>query len=102
MNKGLITMEKEKKKKLEKYKCKLYSTYSIQFWFDRRGARLTTTSNPSEGKELKDMTCIDMYLFGTYIANSKLLDKEDKKMLKVFCEKFLLQIELNKSLKSKH
>lgn len=86
-----------------KYKCKLYSTYSLQFWFDRRGTPcLTTTSNPSEEKELKDITFSDMNIFGMHVADSKLLDEEDKNMLEVFCKSFLSQIKSNKLLNLKH
>ena len=74
----------------KKYKSKSYAEYSLQFWFDRKGTpNLLETSNMRKGRELKDIGSWNMHLFGSRIAASKLLDKEDKKMFAEFCKAYL-------------
>ena len=61
------------------------ATYSIQFWFDYGTGMLTETSNPKKGQELKMMGIHNMGIFARKIAESELLDDEDKKVLRHFC-----------------
>ena len=73
--------------KNKKYPRK-YATYSLQFWFDFGTGMVTETSNPKKGQELKTMGYANMDIFAQKIAESDLLDNEDKKTLRYFCKMF--------------
>ncbi|MFA6550887.1 MAG: hypothetical protein WCT36_06085 [Candidatus Gracilibacteria bacterium] len=64
------------------------ATYSIQFWFEHGTGMVTETNNPKKGQELKTMGLFNMDIFARKIAESDLLDNEDKKVLRYFCKKF--------------
>ena len=62
--------------------------YSIQFWFEHGTGMVTETSNPKKGQELKTMGLHNMYIFAEKIAESNLIDDDDKRVLRDFCWKY--------------
>jgi len=73
-------MEKSKKK----YYAKRSAIYSIQFWRDKDGTlNCSETANDGSINE-----SLNMYSFGKFIARSKLLDDDDKRAFRSFCQAF--------------
>ena len=54
---------------------------------------MTETSNPRKGQELKTMGSANAHIFARKIAESDLLDRDDKKVLRDFCWHLCKELE---------
>lgn len=80
------------KKKIKKYSAPRYPIMAISFYKNREGTlSCKLTLNPKTGKELHNET-LNMRLFGGFVAESNLLDKEDLKSIDAFCDAFTCTI----------
>lgn len=73
---------------MKKYnQLKRNAIYSIQFWYSKKDKVLCMTETSNASDKLQDHS--SMYVFGTEIAKSNLLDKKDKFSFKEFCRAYL-------------
>lgn len=85
-------------KKAKVYKPKQVALYSIQFYRDRDGT-LNCMETANVGSISDDLHMdINMHMFGRSIANSKFLEKEDKKSLLAFCKAYILTYKMENNL----
>jgi len=76
----------------KKHKAKPTAEYSLQFYWDRhKTINILETSNMTEGRSFKDIKELDLTYFAMKIADSELLDENDKKNFGRFCHKYLDQ-----------